>query len=181
MELGEKLILRPLEGDAVRRLIEWPMRNFLEFSPESVETVAALTGGNPFLIQAFCFKLATHMAHQERRRIETHDIEMVRMEFMLPTESVFAHFLDMLRGIGNQVSQTLAILAEEATAGPAGQVEAASVAWDALHAALPHLPEPVLRRTLQELTTCDILIESPPDTWAFSSRLFQQWLALNAE
>lgn len=176
MELGEKLVLRPLDQEAVCRLIEWPMRNFVEFGPESVAAVAALTGGNPFLIQAFCFKLAAHMADQDRRRVERADIEAVRMEFMQPTESVFAHFLDMLRGIGNQVCQTVATLAE----GQAAEAQP-RVTWAQIAAAQPGLPEPALRRALQELATCDILIEVAPDAWTFSSRLFQQWLALNAE
>jgi hypothetical protein len=134
--------------------------------------------------------------------VERHDIEVVRMEFMLPTESVFAHFLDMLRGIGNQVSQTLASLAEAQAAErsaadpdasgqlvapavslPGGQMhdESCVVQWSTLRAALPTLPEPALRRTLQEMATCDILWEVRPDGWVFTSRLFQQWLALNAE
>ena len=37
------------------------MRNLLEYSPETVDQVAQLTGGSPFFIQAFCFKLVTHM------------------------------------------------------------------------------------------------------------------------
>src|SRR5690606_24582159 len=44
MELGEKLVLKSLGEHDVRRLIEWPMRNFLEFRPEMVEHVARLTG-----------------------------------------------------------------------------------------------------------------------------------------
>jgi len=171
MELGEKLVLKSLDDEDVRRLIEWPMRNFVEFSSESVAYVASLTGGNPFLIQAFCFKLASHMARQDRRRVEWADIDAVRTEFMQPTESVFAHFLDMIRGSAVQVSQQLALLA--------GQSEDGEVTRQALTAALPDMPADRLAHTLRELTDSDILVLTAPERWRFAARLFQQWLALN--
>jgi len=171
MELGEKLVLKSLGDEDVRRLIEWPMRNFVEFSPESLTYVASLTGGNPFLIQAFCFKLASHMARQDRRRVEWADIDEVRSEFMHPSESVFAHFLDMIRGAAVQVTQHMALLA--------GKSEDGRIAWTDLAAAMPEMPHDKLRRTLAELTNCDILVQPEPDRWRFAARLFQQWLTLN--
>ena len=171
MELGEQLVLKSLGDEDVRRLIEWPMRNFVEFSPESLTYVAGLTGGNPFLIQAFCFKLASHMARQDRRRVEWADIDAVRSEFMHPSENVFAHFLDMIRGSAVQVTQHMALLA--------GHNEAGCIAWEDLAAAMPEMPHDKLRRTLAELTNCDILIQSASGCWRFAARLFQQWLTLN--
>jgi hypothetical protein len=155
----------------VRRLIEWPMRNFLEFTPETVDYVARLTGGNPFLIQAFCFKLAGTMADQDRRHVEQADIGAVRMEFMQPSESVFAHFLDMIRGMGHQITQQLALLADARPGGIVG--------WNEIVEALPNLPPDKLRRALHQLTDCDILIQPAPDAWQFASLLFQEWLALH--
>jgi (p)ppGpp synthase/HD superfamily hydrolase len=171
LELGEKLVLKSLLDQEVRRLIEWPMRNYLEFTPETVASVARLTGGNPFLIQAFCFKLAGHMADQDRRHVEQADIDAVRMEFMQPAESVFAHFLDMIRGMGHQITQQLALLAEARRGNVVG--------WDEITAALPNLPPDKLRRALRQLTDCDILIQPAPDAWQFASLLFQEWLALH--
>ena len=54
-----------MDENDVRRLIEWPIRNFLEYSPETIDSVAGLTGGSPFLIQAFCFKLVAHMTSDQ--------------------------------------------------------------------------------------------------------------------
>ncbi len=170
MELGEKLVLKSLTPEEVRRLIEWPMRNFLEYTPETLDKVATLTGGNPFLIQAFCFKLTAHLARQDRRVVDPADIEAVQAEFMQPTESVFAHFLDVIKGRGHRVTQQLAHLA--GAGGPVG--------WSAIHAALPNYPLDMLRRTLAALVDNDILFQPAPDQWQFSSLLFQQWLDLNS-
>ncbi len=178
MELGERLVLKSLSHQDVRRLIEWPMRNFLEYTPETVEHVAQLTGGNPFLIQAFCFKLTAHMARNDRRQVEPADIEAVRLEFMQPTESVFAHFVDVIRGGGYQVAQQLARLAGEAQ-NDQSQHEQGLVTWPALHAALPNYPADKLRRTLDALVVNDILWQPSPEKWHFASLLFQQWLELN--
>jgi hypothetical protein len=169
MELGEKLVLKSLGPEDVRRLIEWPMRNFLEYSPETVDQVARLTGGNPFLIQAFCFKLVAHMARFDRRLVEPGDIDAVRAEFMQPMESVFAHFLDMVRGLGQQV---VYVVAELVAQGRPATLQT-------IGAAMPSSSPEKLRRTLDALTAVDIMIQPTQDRWEFASQLFQQWLALN--
>lgn len=181
MELGERLVLKSLNSQDVRRLIEWPMRNFIEYTPEILDRVVQLTGGNPFLIQTFCFKLAAHMARRDRRQVEAADIEAVRNEFMLPTESVFAHFVDAIKGSGHQVTYQLACLAGEAGRAQAGDggCEPCAVSWDALSATLPNFPPEKLLRTLHSLTENDILWQPTPDSWQFASLLFQQWLELN--
>jgi hypothetical protein len=178
MELGERLILKSLSGQDVRRLIEWPMRNFLEYTPEMLDHVVQLTGGNPFLIQTFCFKLAAYMSHRDRRQVESADIEAVRAEFMLPTESVFAHFVDAIKGSGHQVTYQLACLAGQSASDQTSATDRA-VSWQALRVALPNFPPEKLRRTLQSLTENDILWQPAPDHWQFASLLFQEWLELN--
>lgn len=171
MELGEKLVLKSLGSQDVRRLIEWPMRNFLEYAPGTVDVVAQLTGGNPFLIQAFCFKLNTHLAQEDRRQVELADIDAVRAEFMQPTESVFAHFMEIVKGSGQAVVYQLARLAQGRQ----------SVVWDAIQAALPHYAPDKLRRTLAALVASDILFQPQANHWQFASRLFQEWLELNSD
>jgi hypothetical protein len=163
--------LRPLEGEDVRRLIEWPMRTHLDYTPEIVERVAVLTGGSPFLIQAFCHNLVMHMAHQGRQQLLPEDVEQVRQEFMQPQDHTFAHMTEMLRGIGNHVAATLARLAHDAEDG--------EVSWAKLRAALPGVAPDSLRTSLRTLTEQDILTQPAVDRWRFASLLFQQWLAVN--
>ncbi len=170
-ELGEQLVLRQLSEEDVHRLIEWPIRNHLEYSPEVVSYVASLTGGSPFLIQAVCSKLVTHMARSERRQVTWEDVEAVRQEFMQPSENLFTHILDVIHGIGHTVTQAMAQLAEESPDG--------SVTIQQLCAALPGIEAERLRRTLHELAGQDVVTEQNPGVWAFASRLFQQWLAFN--
>ena len=171
MDVGQRIHLRPLEGEDVRRLIEWPMRTHLDYTPEIVERVAVLTGGSPFLIQAFCHNLVMHMAHQGRQQVLPEDVEQVRQEFMQPQDHTFAHMTEMLRGISNHVAATLARLAHDAEDG--------EVSWAKLRAALPGVAPDSLRTSLRTLTEQDILTQPAVDRWRFASLLFQQWLAVN--
>ena len=171
MDVGQRIQLRPLDGEDVRRLIEWPMRTHLDYTAETVDAIAELTGGSPFLIQAFCHNLVMHMAHQGRQQILPEDVEQVRHDFMQPQDHTFAHMTEMLRGIANHVGATLARLAH---AAPDGEVS-----WAKLRAGLPGVAPESLRTSLRTLTEQDILQQPAADRWRFASRLFQQWLAVN--
>jgi (p)ppGpp synthase/HD superfamily hydrolase len=171
MDVGQRVQLRPLDGEDVRRLIEWPMRTHLDYTAETVDAIADLTGGSPFLIQAFCHNLVMHMAHQGRQQFLTEDVERVRLDFMQPQDHTFAHMTEMLRGISNHVAATLARLAHDAPDG--------EVSWVRLRAALSGIAPESLRASLRTLTEQDIFQQPAPDRWRFASRLFQQWLAVN--
>lgn len=173
MDVGHRLHLRPLEDEDVRRLIEWPMRNHLDYTAEIVDRVAGLVGGSPFLIQAFCHNLVMHMARQQRQQVMPEDVEGVRLEFMQPQEHTFAHMTEMLRGIANHVAGTVARLAVDQ-----GDRQ---VSWARIRAALPNVAPESLRTALRTMTDQDILLQPAPDRWQFASLLFQQWLALNTE
>jgi (p)ppGpp synthase/HD superfamily hydrolase len=172
MELGERLALKPLEDKDARHLIEWPMRNYLDFSDAALTCVYELTGGSPFLIQAFCFKLVSHMVQQNKRRVEMDDIERVSMEFMSPNESVFAHLLDLIRGVANTLCTQMAQMAED--------TQTRVVRWEQLVECFPQIPPDRLRRTLRELCERDVLVAVEPDGWQFACLLFQRWLAFNS-
>jgi hypothetical protein len=172
MDVGSSLQLRPLSDDDVRRLIEWPMRNHLEYSRAIVGQVATLCGGSPFLIQAFCHNLVLHMARQGSQKVTPADLESVRREFMQPHDHTFAHMTEMLKGITNHVAGTLARLA---AAKRSRQVD-----WCQLSNALPNVQPDSLRASLRLLVERDILVQPGADEWRFSSKLFQQWLAMNA-
>lgn len=176
MELGERLLLKPLKDKDARHLIEWPMRNYLDFSDAELNYVYELTGGSPFLIQAFCFKLVSHMVQLNKRRVERHDIEHVCMEFMSPNESVFAHLLDLIRGVANTLCTQMAQIAED--------TETRAIQWTQLVRIFPQIPPDRLRRTLRELCERDVLVADAPtgeaENWHFACLLFQRWLAFNS-
>jgi len=171
MDVGLSLQLRPLLADDVRRLIEWPMRNHLEYTPEVVTQIATLSGGSPFLIQAFCHNLALHMARQQRQQVTAEDLELVRQEFMQPHDHTFAHMTEMLKGITNHVAGTIARLA--------GQAGDHAVSAGQIRAALPNVASESLGVSLRTLVERDILLQPAPERWQFASLLFQQWLAIN--
>jgi GTP pyrophosphokinase len=171
MDVGLSLQLRPLQANDVRRLIEWPMRNHLEYTPEIVDRVATLSGGSPFLIQAFCHNLVLHMARQQRQQVTIEDLELVRQEFMQPHDHTFAHMTDMLKGITNHVTGTLARLA--------GEESNRQVSWEEARAVLPNVAPESLAVSLRMLVERDILLQTEPKRWQFASLLFQQWLARN--
>jgi hypothetical protein len=170
MDVGLSVQLRPLLADDVRRLIEWPMRNHLEYTPEIVEQVTILSGGSPFLIQAFCHNLVLHMARQQRQGVTAADLELVRQEFMQPHDHTFAHMTEMLKGITNHVAGTLARLAMGA--------EERLVTFEQLRAALPNVAPESLAVSLRMLVERDILLHPELNRWRFASLLFQQWLAV---
>ena len=171
LELGEQLLLQPLDADDVRRLIEWPIRNFVEYTPQTIDEVAQLTGGSPFLIQAFCFRLVAHMTRLDRHLVSRQDVEAVRLEFMQPHESLFSHLLDLIHDSARSITENLAILAETAATD--------TVSLHQLQETMPQIEPASLISTLRELATHDILTEEEANQWRFSSRLFQQWLALH--
>jgi GTP pyrophosphokinase len=173
LELGEVKVLKPLlDEKAAQQLIERPTYNYLEYSSEAVGYVWRLTGGSPFLIQAFCFNLVRHMAHANRRRVEWADVEAVHNEFMQPSESLFAHLIDIIHG----TPQALSIC--HYLAQIAAKVDQPS-SFTALESTLRHLPRERLQRKLQKLTNQHILIEPQPNQWQFASLLFGRWLAMN--
>ena len=178
LELGEKLPLSPLSDMDALHLIEWPMRNYLEFPPEISAQLYLLTGGSPFMIQAFCFKLVHHMVQLNKRRVDASDLERISMEFLSPTESLFAHLLDVIRGVANSICAHLARMADEEHA--AQPHVAPTVTQEQLNAALPTIPADRLRRTLQELCDHHVLVRVGTSEWRFASLLFQRWLALNS-
>ena len=176
LELGDTLYLKPFSPEDARRLVEWPMRNFMDYAPGGVEQVIALTGGSPFLIQAFCNKLVTQLSREGTRSAEAQDIEVVAEEFMQPSESIFAHLLDQAPGFADHICTRAALLCEEA----ATTFGAAVFSWESLCAALPDVAADTLRNTLARLSDADILSSPAEGQWRFNSRLFQRWLALHS-
>ncbi|MEM7127167.1 MAG: HD domain-containing protein [Chloroflexota bacterium] len=178
MELGEKMPLLPLTDKDARHLIEWPIRNYLEFSSELLDYVYSLTGGSPFLIQSFCFRLVSYMIQINKRQVDWPEISHVEMEFMSPNESLFAHLLDLIRGVANAVCSQVALLAD------AQRQDDRSihpiVDWAQIKGAHPNIPPARLHSTLNQLCERHILIQVEEDKWCFGSLLFQDWLALNS-
>jgi hypothetical protein len=204
LELGETLLLRPFDEADARRLIEWPMRNYMEFDPGTIECVMELTGGSPFLIQAFCNKLMAQLVRRGDCTVEKDDIQVVAEEFMQPAESIFAHLLDLAHGLANTVMTQMAIVAEEeeawqvlpnpfgvstanGTANNSGAIRKTTVVagphgeltWLEIRTLMPGIQPASLRNALKQLRDSDILDECASDTWCFNSTLFRRWLARN--
>ncbi len=180
LELGETLPLKPFSPDDARRLVQWPMRNFMDFGDGVVQRILRLTGGSPFLIQAFCNKLVAHLGWQNSSAVNLADVETIAEQFMQPAESIFAHLLDLAPGLANHVLTQMALLAEEAAKeGAGGGSGDVSLTWERLHASLPEFAPDTLRRTLAQLCRHDLLNQPAPGSWQFTSTLFQRWLARN--
>lgn len=167
LELGETLVLEPLSEKDARQLIEQPTHNYFEYSPEALRHVWRLTGGSPFLIQAFCYNLVRHMARSNRQRVEWDDVQAVQADFMNPNESLFAHLLDMISGVDQAVCQHLTYFLDE-TDQPVPLAE--------LNRALPNIPTPQLIAAVQELTERHVLVQPKPNAYQFASLLFARWL-----
>lgn len=185
-ELGEMRPIKPLGDEDARRLIHWPIRNYLDVDDTVIDRVHKLTGGSPFLIQAFCGKLVGQMVNTDSRRVEVADVEAVRQRFLSPDESVFAHLLDLVRGDSYGVAVALARQLDAQQ--EAGVVHARGASASQLSADLPALDVTSIERALTILHNQDIIKpdtepSSKPDgepRWRFDSVLFREWLAVNS-
>ncbi len=172
LELGDTVHLNPLNKKDARQLIERPTLNHMEYSPQARRYVWQLTGGSPFLIQAFCFNLIRHMTTTGRRRVETADVDAVQNEFMNPNEGIFAHLLNVIKNIPNATPVCRHI------AGCVNKPNS-TVSLAQLEAALPHTSRSAITTALEKLTRQHILIEPEPGIWQFSALLFGRWLSTN--
>ncbi|RME78278.1 MAG: TGS domain-containing protein, partial [Chloroflexi bacterium] len=171
LEMGETIILKPLDEQSARQLIERPTYNYLEYSPNALRYVWRLTGGSPFFIHAFCHDLVNYMARTGRRRVRQSDVDAVQEEFMSPVnESLFQHLLDVVKGQGWPVCQRLTQFLDE-TDTPVPLAE--------IRAVLPHLSDTRLLAIMDDLEDQHIVTRIEPDCWQFTSLLFGRWLARN--
>ncbi|MGL4651713.1 MAG: TGS domain-containing protein, partial [Caldilineaceae bacterium] len=179
-ELGEELQLRPFDADSARRLVEWPMQHYLHFEEGAVDLVLDLTGGSPFLIQSFCNRLVAHLARQNSTSARVEDVNEVAEEFMLPTENVFAHLLDLTPEVGLHLLVMLAQLASQGACDGNPTRTGGALTMAAVQAAKPGAAPEKLWAILAQLTANDVLVQETADRWRFNSTLFQRWLARNA-
>lgn len=167
MELGQMLVLQPLDAKNARHLIERPTRNYFRYDPKALDYVCRLVGGSPFLIHALCNKLVNHMGREEGQTVKWADVEAVRLAFMHPNENLFAHLLELVQGLGHTVCHHLAELSGD---------EGRPVSFSQLQAALPGVAPARLHQALHELVAEHILETDGADSWQFANLLFAQWL-----
>ncbi len=173
MDVGLSLQLRPLLADDVRRLIEWPMRNHLEYTPEVVTQIATLSGGSPFLIQAFCHNLVLHMARQQRQQV-------TRGRPGTGPPGVYAAARPYLCAHDRDAQgHHQSCGGHDRAAGRPGRPTDQAVSSGQVRAALPNVAPESLGVSLRMLVEHDILVQPAPERWQFASLLFQQWLAIN--
>ena len=187
VDISGELVLKPLDATDARRLIEWPMRNFMDYAAGAAEHVLHLTGGNPFVIQAFCNKLVGHMTLQGTRTATLEDVNSVAELFMHPMESLFAHMLDLAPKHTDHLITCMARLAEakrgQAVDGESGGDKLgdadAPITLAQMRAAVTDTSPAAQERILAELCANDLLVQCGPAEWRFTSILFRRWLARN--
>ncbi len=167
LQLGPSLVLSPLCAQDARELIQRPVRNYFEYTPEALDRILQLTGGSPFLIQGFCYGLVNHMAWSQHRQVTLEDVEEVKKRFLRPGENLCAHLVELVRGRAWPVCTELARLT-----GPDGQ----PVSVQALQEALPDLDPESVAHILHEMARKHILAPTEDGRWQFTSLLFASWL-----
>ncbi|MBX3000043.1 MAG: TGS domain-containing protein [Caldilineaceae bacterium] len=171
MEIGEPLFLRPLAEQEIADLIERPLRNYTRYTAAAIERIRQLTGGSPFLTQAFCYILVGTAGRQGISAIDVDAVESVAHQFLAPDENLFTHLLDLIHGLGDPVTRMLARLTD-----PNG--DCVSIAD--LGRALPSIDADRLNAVLSNLIANDILIPCLANRGVrFASLLFARWLQAN--
>ncbi len=171
LEIAESLTVRPLSAKETTDLVALPMRTYTTFTPAALHRISQLTGGSPFLTQAFCAMLNHVIARHQSAAVDLAEVESVIQHFMAPDENLFTHLLDLARGVGDAVVRALAHLS-----GPEGEC----VSADRLAAALTDLTVNQINHTLTALLNNDILQPCPSGQGVqFASLLFAHWLVAN--
>ena len=179
LEYGEPLVLRPLGPEDIPSLIERPVRNYFRFAPDALGAICRLTGGSPFLIQAFCYSLVNHLAEGSADDVTLAAVEAVRQEFMRPEENLFTHLLDLAPGQDEQVLACAARLAASAE-GTFCLADLRASLQAALPAGQKDRPGDFPAQALARLVANDVLQPAETDgQYRFGSLLFAQWLAQN--
>ena len=103
--IGDPVILRGLEPDAVRDLIIKPVEGRLTYESAAVESIAHLTAGQPRIIQTLCSRLFD-MCEQRNTRIVT---EAMVQEVAEEKARDYEHFKVVWSAIQSSIDQFVAL------------------------------------------------------------------------
>jgi hypothetical protein len=145
-----------LKEDEARELIVQPIENFpLEYEPAAVERIIAVTGCQPYLVQATCRDLVNMLNEQNRTRATLADAEHA-LDSALTTGALY--FQELWRGRDMDDTQRAILRA---------------LAAGRTLSALRDLPD--LNSALRKLLRRDILMETPQG-YQFRVELVRRWV-----
>jgi hypothetical protein len=145
-----------LKEDEARELIVQPIENFpLEYEPAAVERIIAVTGCQPYLVQATCRELVNMLNEQNRKRATLADAERA-LDSVLTTYD--SYFQELWRGRDTDDTQRALLRA---------------LATGRTLSALRDLPD--LNSALRKLLRRDILMETPQG-YQFRIELVRRWV-----
>ena len=171
LEIGESVLLRPLAEKEIAHLIERPLRNYTTYHPEAIARIGQLTGGSPFLTQAFCLALIDNAGRRAHTEIDLNAVNALVPHFLSPDENLFTHLLDLIHGRADSVVRRLA----EVT-GPEGKC----VSLDALRGRETGIEADRIERIVAGLVANDLLMACAEGQGVhFAAHLFALWLQTN--
>jgi outer membrane protein assembly factor BamB len=101
--------LSRLSARGAESLISWPVEQYIEFAPFTVDKIRQLTADQPYLIHLICRALVDHCNDQRRTYATLNDISAVLHEAMLTCAS---HFEWLWQQFSIEVKYALAVIAE---------------------------------------------------------------------
>jgi hypothetical protein len=168
----ENIPVSYLAHSSAWRLITNPTENFvLNYEPEAIEQVIAVTGGQPYLVQQICRDALDHLNH------DLFDLELDR-EVCIALADVNAVLGDdffrrgtvYFDGVWTQASEReqrmlLRVMARQDGPWTLGELETAT-----------DLDPKTLRRHLRWAERHDIILRIKPDQWGFHVPLMRRWI-----
>jgi hypothetical protein len=152
-----------LDLDDVRQLITEPALDFpVEYSPDAVNSIYNLTGGQPYLVQMLCYEVIELVRQRTAEtladylwRVAVEDVETAVNQVMVGAGSYFDYLWDE---VGYEIQQILVV----AAASPSGSTD-------------PYEFTESMEDRVQFLG----LMEQRDGRWHFRIELFRRWVVQN--
>lgn len=158
-----------LEVAAARALIREPVRDVLEVEQEAVESILALTSGQPYYTQLVCRDLFRHMQAAGRRTVGTADVEAVCPGVIEAAAAQLRYVWDTTPPLGQHVLLALA----ETEAQGEHVAQPGRIGRMLLRQGIM-APDPALEQAIDSLQTRQILDRT--DCLSFCVGLFRHWI-----
>lgn len=107
---GNIVEVEMLDPISARKLVEEPLRGFVEYDTEVINKIVNSTDGNPYLIHIICYGIINMLTEQERSFVRNEDLqEIVSCELMRKGQTYFNFLLRPLAEVPNSLDVVITI------------------------------------------------------------------------
>lgn len=82
LKLMTEIWLGVLDDSSAKNLIQYPVKNIIQYDSQAIETILVLTGCHPFLIQYLCYELIEKAKKERCGLVKKADVEYISKKLM---------------------------------------------------------------------------------------------------